>query len=182
MSYKSILVQVDHTKANAARVDAAIALALRHEAHLTGLYLIAEPSGASFARGYLPEEVVATAAAEALALANQKLEAFGAAAERNLVPFERRADRGYEVELSEVFGMHARYADLVVVGQDDPDDPSVGRNLPEQLVLASGRPVLLIPYIGAGQTMGERIVVAWDASREAARAVSDAMPDRKSVV
>ncbi len=176
MSYKSILVQVDHTDANAARVDAAIALAVRHEAHLTGLYLMVEPSGASFARGYLPQEFLAIAAAQAAALANDKLAQFSAAAERNLVPFETRIDQGFDVELPDIFGMHARYADLVVVGQDDPDDPARGRHLPEQLVLASGRPVLLIPYIGAGATMGERVVVAWDASREAARAVSDAMP------
>jgi len=176
VSYKSILVHVDHTKASTARVDAAIALALRHEAHLTALYLIAEPSGASFARGYLPEEVLANAAAEALALANDKLAQFSAAAERNLVPFETRIDRGYDVELADIISMHARYADLVVVGQDDPDDPAMGRHLPEQLVLACGRPVLLIPYIGAGAGMGDRVVVAWDASREAARAVSDAMP------
>jgi len=176
LSYKSILVQVDHTDANATRVDAAIALAVRHEAHLTGLYLMVEPSGASFARGYLPQEFLAIAAAQAAALANDKLAQFSAAAERNLVPFETRIDQGFDVELPDIFGMHARYADLVVVGQDDPDDPARGRHLPEQLVLASGRPVLLIPYIGAGATMGERVVVAWDASREAARAVSDAMP------
>jgi nucleotide-binding universal stress UspA family protein len=52
----------------------------------------------------------------------------------------------------------------------------MSRQLAEQLVLASGRPVLLIPYIGAGATMGERVVIGWDASREAARAVSDALP------
>jgi nucleotide-binding universal stress UspA family protein len=176
VSYKSILVQVDHTKANATRVDAAIALALRHEAHLTGLYLMVEPSGASFARGYLPPEVLANAAAQATAQANDKLAQFSAAAQRNLVPFETRIDQGFDVELTDIFSMHARYADLVVLGQEDPDDPALGRHLPEQLVLASGRPVLLIPYIGAGATMGERVVVAWDASREAARAVSDAMP------
>jgi nucleotide-binding universal stress UspA family protein len=176
VSYKSILVQVDHTKANTARVDAAIALALRHQAHLTGLYLTVEPSGASFARGYLPEEILAHAAAQAMALANERLAQFSAAAARNLVPFETRIDRGFDVEFADIFGMHARYADLVVVGQDDPDDPSMSRQLAEQLVLASGRPVLLIPYIGAGATMGERVVIGWDASREAARAVSDALP------
>jgi nucleotide-binding universal stress UspA family protein len=176
LPYKSILVQVDHTKANPGRVDAAIAMALRHEAHLIGLYLTVEPSGASFARGYLPEEILAHAAAEALALANDRLARFSAAAKRNLVPFETRIGRGFEVELCDLVSMHALYADLVVDGQDDPDDPPLGRQLPEHLVLATGRPILLIPYIGAGATMGDRVVIAWDASREAARAVIDAMP------
>jgi nucleotide-binding universal stress UspA family protein len=176
LSYRSILVQVDHTKASPARVDAAIALALRHEAHLTGLYLIVEPSGISSMRGYLPPEILASAAARGEELADARLAEFAANAARNQLPFDTRIDRGLDVELSDICSMHARYADLLVVGQEEPDDPPAGRNLPEQLVLACGRPVLLIPYIGAGPTLGERVVVAWDASREAARAVSDALP------
>lgn len=176
MSYKSILVQVNHSKACPARIEAAIGLALRHDAHLTGLYLMTEPSGASFVRGYLPPEIVEAAHAQAQALAEEKLGAFSAAAERNQVAYDTRIDRGYNVELPEVLSMHARYADLVVLGQDDPDDASVVRHLPEQLVLACGRPVLMIPYIGAGKTLGQRAIVAWDASREAARAVADALP------
>ena len=74
--------------------------------------------------------------------------------------------------------MHARYADLVVLGQVNPDEPPyVGHHLPPQVVLSSGRPVLLVPYIGAPATLGRRVVVARDASREAARAVSDAHAD-----
>ena len=73
--------------------------------------------------------------------------------------------------------MHARYVDLILLGQTDPDQPlPVGRRLPEEVVISSGRPVLVIPYTGALDSLGERVVVAWDASREAARAVSDALP------
>jgi nucleotide-binding universal stress UspA family protein len=175
LSYKSILVQVDHAKACPARIDAAIDLALRYEAHLTGLYLIAEPTGASFARGYLPPEVMETISARAQERAEAGLARFRAAAERNKLAFDARIARGFDIELADIFSMHARYADLAVVGQEDPDEPSSG-NLPEQVVLGCGRAVLLIPYIGAGQTLGQRVVVAWDASREAARAVRAALP------
>ena len=160
MSYKSILVQVDRTKACQARIDAAIGLALRHEAHLTGLYLMVEPTGPSFARGYLPPEILEAISARAQAWAEEELARFSAAAERNLLSFETRIERGLDVQLAEIFSMHARYADLAVVGQEDPDEPSPGR-LPEQAVLACGRSVLLIPYIGAGETLGQRVVVAW---------------------
>ncbi|MGH6920116.1 MAG: universal stress protein [Geminicoccaceae bacterium] len=177
MSYKSILVQVDHTKACPARIDAAIDLALRHEAHLTGLYLIVEPTGANFVRGYLPPEILSAATAQAEERAKSKLAEFSAAAERNQLTFDTRIDRGFDVDLAEIFTLHARYADLAVVGQNDPDEPSPSSGrLPEQVVLACGRPVLLIPYIGAGKTLGQRVVVGWDASREAARAVRDALP------
>ncbi len=175
MSYKSILVQVDHSKACAARVDAAIGLAVRHQAHLAALYLLAEPPGASFVRGYLPPEVLETIRTQTAARAEEKLAEISAAAKRNQLSFDTRIDRGFDVELADIFAVHARHADLAVVGQEDPDAPSPGRQ-PEQLVLGGGRPVLLIPYIGPGKTLGERVVVAWDASRAAARAVRDALP------
>ena len=175
MSYKSILVQVDHTKACPARIDAAIDLALRHEAHLTGLCLIIEPTGASFVRGYLPPEILEAATKQAEEAAKERLARFSAAAERNQLSFDTRIDRGFDVEVAEIFGLHARYADLAVAGQEDPDESLPGQQ-PGPLVLSCGRPVLLIPYIGAGKTLGQRVVVAWDASREAARAVRDALP------
>jgi nucleotide-binding universal stress UspA family protein len=58
------------------------------------------------------------------------------------------------------------------------------RGLPEEVTLNSGRPTLVVPYIGAAATIGERVMVAWNASREAARAIGDAMPllERAKVV
>jgi nucleotide-binding universal stress UspA family protein len=175
LSYKSILVQVDHTKACPARIDAAIDFALRHEAHLTGLFLIVEPTGVGYVRGWLPPEVVEAAIAEAEAGAKEVLARFTAAAERNQVPCDTRIDRGFDVELSDIFALHARYADLAILGQEDPDEPLPGQQ-PGPVVVGCGRPVLLIPYIGAGEAFGQRVVVAWDAGREAARAVCDALP------
>jgi nucleotide-binding universal stress UspA family protein len=175
VSYNSILVLVDHTKTCPARIDAAIELALRYEAHLTGLYLMVEPAGASFVRGYLPAEMLEAATRQTEEAAKERLARFSAAAARNQLSFDTRIDRGFEVELAGIFGLHARYADLAVAGQEDPDEPLPGQP-PGPLVLSCGRPVLLIPYIGAGKTLGQRVIVAWDASREAARAVRDALP------
>ena len=63
------------------------------------------------------------------------------------------------------------------MGQDGPNGSANGvGHLAEEVVLTSGKPILVIPYIGAGKAMGKRVLVAWDASREAARAVADAMP------
>ena len=82
-----------------------------------------------------------------------------------------------DTTLASVLGMHARYADLVVPGQVDPDQPPyVGHHLPEEVVLSAGRPALIEPYDWALETLGDRVLIAWDASREAARAVSDALP------
>ena len=71
-----------------------------------------------------------------------------------------------------------RCADLIVAGQDDPKDPDsyLGDFFPENLVLSCGRPVLLVPNAGNERSTGGRVLVAWDGSREATRAVHDALP------
>jgi nucleotide-binding universal stress UspA family protein len=74
--------------------------------------------------------------------------------------------------------VHARYADIAILGQLDPDsgEPDMIRPRPEQVTLASGRPILVVPYAGSFPNLGRRVVIGWNASREAARAVNDAMP------
>jgi nucleotide-binding universal stress UspA family protein len=72
---------------------------------------------------------------------------------------------------------HARVADLVVIGQADPEwAVSVMTEGPEELVLGCGRPVLVVPSRGDFADVGGCIVVAWNGRREAARAAFDALP------
>lgn len=71
----------------------------------------------------------------------------------------------------------AKGADLVVIGQVNPHagaNPSWYR--PEEIVVKCGRPVLMVPYIGTFDEAGRRVLIAWDGSREAVRAVNDALP------
>ena len=75
-------------------------------------------------------------------------------------------------EVADALATNARYADLAIVGQADPDDAEGPRYLPEAVTLGSGRPSLVIPYIGPAPTLGQRVTVAWNAGREAARAPS----------
>jgi nucleotide-binding universal stress UspA family protein len=68
-------------------------------------------------------------------------------------------------------------SDLVILGQVEPDVVMpTGPSFPADVVMGAGRPALVVPFIGARATWGERILVAWNASREAARAVNDALP------
>jgi nucleotide-binding universal stress UspA family protein len=177
MAYRNLLVQVDDTKSCVKRIEAAVALAATHGAHLTGVYIISEPSPASFAQGYLPAELVSALHQEMRARADAALARFAAVAQRNQVAFETRLDRVLYTEVADALATNARYADLAILGQIDPDDPVTGpRYLPEEVILGCGRPALVIPYIGAPASLGERVMIAWDASREAARAVNDALP------
>jgi nucleotide-binding universal stress UspA family protein len=74
----------------------------------------------------------------------------------------------------EILALHGRYADLLVLGQDDPESDNAG--LLETVLFDSGRPVLAIPFAGNFNSIGKRVLVGWNASREASRALHDALP------
>jgi nucleotide-binding universal stress UspA family protein len=70
-----------------------------------------------------------------------------------------------------------RNADLTVISQSSPDQSDGSDyDLPADLVMGLGRPVLIVPYAGEFASVGERVLVAWNGSRESARAVADALP------
>lgn len=175
MSLKDILVHLDDTSPTRARLEAAITLARRNEAHLIGLCVIGLPRIPEFARLQIPDEV--------LLHQRQMAEAAAAHAEAMFQEQVRRADvRG---EWRRTVGdpvaqlaLHGRYADVVIVGQRDPsgEEGAEDPRLPDELILAMGRPVLVVPYVGTFAAVGERIMVAWDASRLATRALNDALP------
>jgi nucleotide-binding universal stress UspA family protein len=81
------------------------------------------------------------------------------------------------VDLASVVMDHGRAADLIIAGQTDPDwDLSPLMDFPERLAMESGRPVLVVPYVGRYPTIGRNVVIAWKSGREAARATFDALP------
>ena len=71
----------------------------------------------------------------------------------------------------------SHYADLIVVTQQGSiRNARASHDLESAVVMGAARPVLVVPYIGASRPMGKRVLVAWNDSREATRAVNDAMP------
>lgn len=180
MALKNLLLIVDDTRACARRMDAALAMARDHAAHLTALYCIGEPwmPGPPTVPGQWVEERRRVDSERA----DEVLKQFHDKAERSGVRYDTRTVRTGAGAVADTIALHARYADLAILGQIDPDDvPAAGRHLVEHVVLGCGRPVLVIPYIGApggdGEVVfGRNVMVAWDAGREAARAVYDALP------
>lgn len=175
MGYKTILVHIDAGKRCAVRVDTAIRLAREHDAHLVALYADApfDPPGYVLAEmGAAIIDVQKRAAANAAASAEGEFTRQTSAA--GLTKFEWRIAAADPVDAMTV---HARYADLAVIGQADISDGSnAAADFPERLVLAAGRPVLIVPSGGSFPTIGKRILIAWSPSREATRAVTDAIP------
>jgi len=175
MSFKTILVHVDSGPRCSARVDVAIRLAVRHDAHLVGLQALTpfEPPGYVMAE-MGPAIIDAQRQVAAAEIARAETEFTRQAATAGLRNVEWRSAIDDPVE---AMTLHARYADLIVIGQADPAFHShMPSDFPERLVLAAGRPVLILPAIGSFPGIGKRVLVAWNPSREATRAVTDAIP------
>jgi nucleotide-binding universal stress UspA family protein len=181
MGFKDILVALDSAPAARGRIELAAALAERFGAHLIGLHA-ALGAEAPRRRGYfdyfdhsLLDPLYREYREKLEAEAERARALFEEIASRHGVSAEWRTASGYP---SEVTALNGRYVDLIVLGQLDPDDPQamLFRPLPEEVALGVGRPILVVPYAGSWKEIGRRVLVGWDASREATRAVNDAMP------
>lgn len=172
--YKDILVHAEEEPACEARIAAACALARRHDAHLIAVFALEYAELPGYVAAQIGEEALQRAREAYLAQAARVRERLEAVAGRHEVRFEWRDGRGPALEL--LIGQ-GRYADLIVVGQPDPENGGARpEGFPGELALVSGRPVLVVPYAGQHETFGKRALIAWNASREAARAVHDALP------
>ncbi|MCK6454164.1 MAG: universal stress protein [Alphaproteobacteria bacterium] len=176
MALTNILVHIDNGRAVAARLDVALQLAGRHNAHLTALYAIAAPRVPEHVRTMIPESVLQLQARQAADAANKAHATFDSAC-RAAGLGARSEWRQTAGEPLEQLALHARYADMAIVGQADPDEGDGERvDLPGMLALAVGRPVLAVPYVGKYPRVGDNVMICWNASREATRAVNDALP------
>ncbi len=174
MAIKDLLVYADDSAAVSERLDVAAKLAQSHDAHLTGLYVIPPPYFPVYAEIQVPMEVLQEQTEIAQANAKKAENIFTTIAEKHDIETEWRCDEG---DLLSTLNMHARYVDLVVLGQDNPDEAHyVPAGIPDKVILGCGRPVLFIPYIDPPAAVGQHVLIAWNGKREAARAVNDAIP------
>jgi nucleotide-binding universal stress UspA family protein len=168
-------VHVDQSPRTQMRLDIAAELARQHGAHLTALQVIdvAMPVMAlgDGGGGAVIAELMEQMRQSALVAGVKLKAAFEAALARDGIMGEWRQVEG---TTREILALHGRYADLLVLGQDDPESDSAG--LLEAVVFDCGRPVLAIPFAGGFKTIGKRVLVGWNASREASRALHDALP------
>jgi len=177
MSYRTLLVLLDHTPACTTRSRCAMQLAKDLGCHLVGLAptdlvdLPAAPRAAASLNEYAAR-VWDALREQAERAADTFREACHSA---GVGSFEAIID---EAVKSESLVRHARVSDLTVLTQADPDDPNhaLVKDMVESVILYSARPTLVLPCVGRIDSIGSRVLVAWNDSREAARAVSDALP------
>jgi nucleotide-binding universal stress UspA family protein len=177
MSYKTILVHLSDQRRARSVLGTALHLARRYNSHLIGLY--AYPGMPSLPPAYLPYSAeIAAAMVTAERKASQEVKAtFESMTASEPLVAEWRAVRSSSGDLTASVVQHAYHADLVVAGQADPQsDLSPILDFPDGIAMASGRPVLVVPYAGRYPEVGRNVVIAWKPGREAARAVFDALP------
>jgi nucleotide-binding universal stress UspA family protein len=146
MAISDILVYADPTATSAERLDIAFRLAHRFEAYVIGV---------------VPEDAAAV----------------GERFEKMLLNESLLGEWHMAIGLTEPFVTRwAHCADLVILGQRIPDHDT-GLYRPEDVTLSCGRSVLVVPYAGRRpDRIGENVLIAWNGSREASRAVQDALP------
>jgi nucleotide-binding universal stress UspA family protein len=179
MSYKTILVHCDASPKLAHRLGVAVDLAQRHDAHLVGVHVQAHFDMPALIDGAMPTESL-YAAYETAAKAAQaaSVAAFNKATKGTHLSTEWRVANGY---VDNELAVQARYADLLVLGQAEPDaQTQTSFDLPETVALATGRPMLVVPHVGVTKPPGKTIMLCWNASRESARAAADALPFLKA--
>jgi len=174
MTYKTILVHLDHRPRATVRLELAFRLAERFDSHVTALFAPGAahlPSYAYAEGGPALRELIGQRQAEVAETARRKFQELAGRAGAG-----RAEWRVSQQEPDAAMRLSARYADLVIAGQPEAGDEGDLRGLGEELALSAGRPVLFVPYAGTVADVGRRVLIAWDAGREAARAVTDALP------
>ncbi|TVR96984.1 MAG: universal stress protein [Rhodospirillales bacterium] len=171
MTYRDLFVHLDNTRHSASRAEIAVDLAHRFGAHIQAGFAECDPYLANLASK--PADVMYVAAA---AESRSRLEAY--AREKAVQTAWSTTSVRRDSALAKAVISGTRHADLAILGQYDPEgrDSGVPQDLIEQVVVHGGRPVLAIPFAGEPREIGTRILIAWNGSREASRAVHDALP------
>lgn len=176
MSLKTILVHVDLSRHAPARIRAAAALANAHGACLLGVAMTGIPR-AVFPDGYdvQPHTLAASHFEPLVDKARQALAAFEGIVRGTGTTFDTRLVCDVA---DDALALMARFADLVVASQNDLDEAmtDMALHLPENLIMKSARPILIMPRTDPVLDLAPKVLVAWDGSEEASFAVSAAVP------
>lgn len=155
----------------------AMEFGLNYDAHVTGLAVSFEPVVPAFAAAPMPVDYLQAAHEQAASAAKEAQKQFNEMARRAGVKSESRVAEILTGGPLENVLVHCRPTDLVVIGQSNPDQPEPMRELLiETILFESGVPVLLVPYIGSKSYQPKKVLIGWDGSSTATRAIHAALP------
>ena len=175
MAIKDLLVAFDGNESSERAVQFAVQMANKYGASITGMYIYHEVKYESHVRRWIPEDVVRNLQETELEAAKSIEEQFNKAIKNakfagktKWIASPGRADV--------LMPRYVRYFDLLIVGQFSAvEGGEEGALHAEELLLRSGKPLITVPRSYTPRPFKEHAAVAWDGSRTAARALTDAM-------
>jgi nucleotide-binding universal stress UspA family protein len=183
MALRDILIYLDQSEHALERLHLAADLARRHQSRLTALY-VRELSPVQRHQQSIAE--LGQGSARAISQTNRQIRHSIDEAIERLQSALEEIRLNYELEIewrcldgvgSIIVPQHARFADLCVLSQDvSATAAATEYTFSEELLFVTGRPVIFVPTHGSFKTLGQHILVAWNSSRAATRAVNDALP------
>jgi nucleotide-binding universal stress UspA family protein len=172
---KDILVTIPAGDTSFA-LNYAVTVARTFNAHLTGIAFVQDVARAGALFDWAPAIVLDDYHREMEAAAEAAKVRFEEACQQEGLSAESMVLNAGVVNLPELLARTARRFDLTILPQTDPEDEWSGEVMTEATLLGSGRPILIVPYFLEGVVKFDRILVCWDGSHNAARAIADAMP------
>jgi len=173
MAINDILVLLD-ANSHAAGPYAVSAASTLH-AHLTAAALVVDPT-TSIGYAEAPSAFLTAVLEGERAAAREILDAFAAAARPSGLEIETEIAEAGAGTVQQTLGGLARHFDLAIIEQPNPDVPGETGTVVEAVLFGSGRPILVVPYIQETPLRLEIVLVAWDGSATAARALGAALP------
>ena len=173
MGYKTIVAVLQDEKGATAVLDVAVALAGDSQGHLVGVHAEPLPMPIASPMGF-PDATIIGAGEDVNRDREEKLgKLFEERMRREDVSSEWRSLRTFSGDSALSALESARCGDIVVAGnaQGDGGAPDI-----DTLIQSGGRPVLIVPSERPANVRAKRVVLAWNGSREAARAAFDALP------
>lgn len=172
-----IAVHLNHDPACERRIDAAILLAKKHNAEIIGVY--AQEDLVNRYQNAIPRDILSSLREEHNTHTENTRKLFEEKINATQVKAQWREPKG---NIEEGLALQARYCDLLIMSKMPAEASSrnIMPHLPESVIMAAGRPVLMIPNSGNIKTIGERILFCWNQRREAARAFTDGAPFLRS--
>ncbi len=154
----------------------AISVANTFEAHLLGVAFVYDPVIPGSVMGGIPPEFIESQRRELEKSANDAIARFEQTAKRAGISYEARSVNASIAAAADRLGRLARRFDLVIVGQPERKKAAPVEVVDEGVLFESGRPVIFVPYIQKADLKLDRVMVCWDGSRAATRAIADSLP------
>ena len=173
---KDIVVNLSIGEKASPACDYAVSVAAAFDAHLAGIAFLFDPIVPVSGAGYIPADVIEPQERESEDATRAALDRFSRACSRAGVSAEPLTLSASFGGVGEQFSRIARRFDLSIVGQAEPESSAVEEIIAESALFESGRPVIIVPYIQKAPLKLDNVMVCWDGSRAAARAIADSMP------